>query len=335
VAVKIRRAALRELASLLRGDRCTPRDWSDLIAVANVTLVTPALFSALWAHPTMTQPPAAVVEYLAFVHERNATRNQLIKRMLVEVVGMLNGAGIVPALLKGAAVILTSPKQRIGDRIVSDIDLSVEPGELEEAEAILCRGGFRTLLLGRGMVRAGDPALVELRGHYPGLDAQPRFFAQKQIRARIPSPTALFLHWMVHDLLKEGDVRRGRLEFRHLLDLARLSQGGGVDGRRVRQAMVDMGVGGGTAFDVQMLALDRYFGAALPRLEKPSFAVRVHHWRRVLAVEHDWVGAPVRLAGTSTWAVHKIRSQRSWSGVAQLCQRYASTWGRGANGARL
>jgi len=112
------------------------------------------------------------------------------------------------------------------------------------------------------------------------------------------------MHWILHDLVKEGDYWRGRIDLRHLHDLAQLAQTNGLEWRIIRDGMPDQSAR--NAFDTQLRALHHLFGTAVPEefIRRPL--IRLHHWRRVFTSSHPLIGAPLRLAGNLAWGARKL-----------------------------
>ncbi|TGV85072.1 hypothetical protein EN788_63205, partial [Mesorhizobium sp. M2D.F.Ca.ET.145.01.1.1] len=108
-------------------------------------------------------------------------------------------------------------------------------------------------------------------------------------------------HWMVHDLLKEGDYWRGRIDLRHLHDLARLAENEDVDWMSLQGSMSDRSAR--NALETQLLAMHHFFGTRIPEKCAKRPIVRFQHWRRVFTATHPVIGAPLRLVGNLTWGI--------------------------------
>jgi hypothetical protein len=305
--------ALEVLIAGLRGHAVSTADWQPVIALANRTLLTPALFSALAHSGEIDRLPQDVREYLRFIHDRNWERNVRLRAQLAEAVTALNRHGIAPLLLKGAVLLFLSPANRIPARMTSDLDLSVDAAEEAGAEQCLRELGYRPLAGARGMVRPQDAGVLELRRTQGPKFGRSTFVERDRLRAKIPSPQARALHWIIHDLLKEGDYWRGRIDLRHLHDLAQMAESGDVNWTSLRAAMPDQS--SRNALDAQLLALHDLFGVRIPSEHTQRLMVRLQHWRRIFTARHPVMGAPVRLAGNLAWGA------RRFSQAADLAQR--------------
>src|SRR6476660_1624248 len=143
--------ALEGLVAGLRGHAVSTTDWQSVIALANRTLLTPALYSALALSGEINRLPDDVREYLGFIHDRNWERNMRLGAQLAEAVAALNRRSIVPLLLKGAVPLFLSPANRIPARMTSDLDLSVEAADEAGAQECLGELDYTPLAGARGL----------------------------------------------------------------------------------------------------------------------------------------------------------------------------------------
>jgi hypothetical protein len=296
--------ALEALTAALRGRPDAGADWQAVIALANRTLLTPDLFSSLDRAGQIQRLPRDVGEYLRFVHDRNRERNLRLRAQLAEAVAALNRCEIVPLLLKGAVPLFLSVPERIPSRMTSDLDLGVEPIEETTARICLEELGYVQVPGARGAARPHDAGMLEVRASQASGFDPPSLVERDGLRVRIPPPHSRALHWMTHDLLKEGDYWRGRIDLRHLHDLARLAESEDVDWTALRAAMSDRGAR--NALDTQLLALHHFFGTSIPPGRAWPPMVRFQHWRRVFTANHPFLGAPIRLAGNLAWGARRL-----------------------------
>jgi len=297
-------AALEALIAGLRGHAVCTADWRPVIALANRTLLTPALFSALAHSGEINQLPDDVREYLRFIHDRNGERNARLRAQLAEAVAALNRRGIVPLLLKGAVPLFFFQADQIPARMTSDLDVSVDAADEASAHECLGELGYLPLADARGMMRPQDVGVLELRRTQESEFRPPTPVERNRLQAKIPSPQSRALHWIVHDLFKEGDYWRGRIDLRHLHDLAQLAESNDVDWTLLRAAMPDQG--SRNALDAQLLALHDLFGVTIPFGPTQRPTVRFQHWRRIFTARHPIIGAPVRLAGNLAWGAWRV-----------------------------
>jgi hypothetical protein len=316
----MRRATpIRELAGALQGRPPNAHQWRDVLELANRTWVTPAVFLALRAHGRLDAIPDDVRDFLAFIHERNVLRNRRLRAQLVEAVRALNGAGVEPVLLKGAIALWGASEDELGRRMMNDLDLSVGPQDTERAEAALLGLGYAEAVGVRGFGRTDNPGLIEIRDK-PSPRARPYLSgdilagSERRERegcvARLPSATAQALHLIVHDMLKEGDLWRWSLDFRHLHDLWTLASR--VDWLEIDTRLADRP--GRRALDLQVMALADLFGferSATP-LARNVLMTRLRHHARLTTAAPGRGGRPVQVLGNLNWGVRRWRAPNAY-----------------------
>jgi hypothetical protein len=292
-----------------------------VIELANHALLTPSLFASLNEADLLQHVPGDVRNYLQFIHDRNRERNLLLRSQLDEAVAAFNSVGIVPILLKGAVPLFLSGAAQ--NRMTSDLDVAVTAQDEAPAQTCLEELGYVAVSSGRGMERPQDVGVLELRLYHPDDFGAPKLVKQNELLVKIPSGSSRAWHWMAHDMLKEGDYWRGRMDLRHMYDLAQLSEDGQVDWTVFRASLSDKSVG--NAVDTQLLSLNRFFGTPVPAdcLERPL--LRFQHWRRSFASRHPLLGAPLRLAGNLFWGAKRLSRVRelAQSDPVQLVRRIA------------
>lgn len=275
--------------------------WAGLIETANRSYLTPALHAALHEAALVPALPADVAQYLGVIAERNAARNARLRAQLRELVAALNRRGVVPLLLKGAAGLLGAADAYAASRMVTDLDLLVEPGQVDEARAALADLGYRRLegrVTGRhavgDFIRDIDVGAVDLHidlidepGLLPLADVMARTVvcAWVGVRARVLSPTDRVLHLLLHDLVQDHGIHDGRLNFRHLHELATLAEAGApvrwdeVAAHLARHRLDHL-------VEVAMLAARLFFAAPMPPAVRPSAGARLLVWRSLLILRH-------------------------------------------------
>jgi hypothetical protein len=238
-----------ELCGFLRAGlrRTAPRltdnlPWEQLIEASSYHHVTPFL---AWSVQDNEKVDPEVSEYLAAVLLLNTQRNQQLMLVIRRAAQALNAIGIVPILFKGAAHLADALYPSQGLRIAGDIDLLLPVGPALDIADALKRAGLhaeQTPVL----VRMENPDLPRFRDPATGaiLDIQreiaPRkwqaivepvgFEARCRLRAlggaevRIPGPTDLVAHAIVHNQIKDRYYQRNIVQLRQLLDLAFLCE---------------------------------------------------------------------------------------------------------------
>jgi hypothetical protein len=289
-----------DLIKLFRGEFPEEPDWYAVIALANHTLVSAGLYAAIQRHGNLGLLDADVRDYLAFIHERNRERNLRLRIQLLEAVEEFNRRDIVPILLKGAIPLFLSDEDAPPDRMTSDLDVAVDPARHDLALNCLRDLGYEPADNFRGMGRPWDVGMFELRPlPDTGAPEGTATVERNGLRADIPPPIARAEHWIRHDMIKEGDYVRGRLDLRHLLDLARLDEEEDMpwptllDSKRARAGV--------TAIGTQLYTLHALLGVGMPEDIRQNAWLRLHHRRRMLGVRHRVAGAPLRFASNAVW----------------------------------
>lgn len=210
-----------------------------IVEASSEHLVTPAL---AWSFRDAHTPPE-LGDYFDAVLTLNRRRNETLAATLATVAGLLNAIEIEPVLLKGAAHLATGLYPDPGIRIVGDIDLLIPADRAAAAWAALCAAGFVdpapkpfVSLPMHHLPRLFDPtsrAGVELhtsvvvRSHGALLPV-PWFIEGATAasfggrRFRLPDPTRMIAHVVVHDRMQDQGDRLATLRLRPLLDLAML-----------------------------------------------------------------------------------------------------------------
>ena len=168
----------------------------------------------------------------------NGKRNERLRRQLEQVARALNDAGIEPTLLKGAAYLIGDVYPASAARLTGDLDILVPQHRGRDAIAAMQSIGF-----------GSDLPIPESHHHFPRMrhietdiliDVHTRLqhdlsdpivpvawvHEQSQLiefrgtRVRMPPPTILVGHNIVHDQLNHERYARKTIELRQLLDLA-------------------------------------------------------------------------------------------------------------------
>lgn len=274
--------------------------WDRLIEVANQAYLTPALEDAL-CRERRFDVPADVAGYLAMIAERNRMRNARLRAQLHELVGALNRARIVPVLLKGAAGLFGPIDRYAASRIVTDLDLLIDVERAPDAQAVLLALGYRRIE-GRAVgahavgdfIRHIDVGAVDL---HVCLLNEPRLLPVEEVlgrsvecevdglRARRLSPTDRVLHLLLHDLVQDHGIHDGRLNLRHLHEIAVLvAAASPVRWEEIAARLAPHRLG--PVVEVALLATFDIFGMPVPPTIRLSPAARLLAWRALLQLRH-------------------------------------------------
>ncbi|UEM20767.1 nucleotidyltransferase family protein [Skermanella mucosa] len=288
------------LVSCLRGRPPADADWVGVVEEANRYLVVPAVRAALagWAGPEV---PRDARDYLDFIHGRNHERNLRLRAQAVEAVEALNRRGIVPTLLKGACTLLTAAEDRLGDRILCDLDILVPEDGVPAALSCLSAIGYEVQPgeaqdhAPAALARRRDVGMIDLhvrppgpaRFHHPGrLARSGRVLAVGATgRAVLPSPEFRALHLIAHDMFHDKLYLSGDFELRRLVDLDGIVKAHpGLDWKEVA-ALLD-GRAARHALEAQLVALRSLLGANVPAVPLSHAVPHFQHWRRLQQARH-------------------------------------------------
>jgi hypothetical protein len=210
-------------------------DWRAMIALSSEYKVSPSL---AWCLRTSEALPADVRDYFGAVLQLNAERNAQLVGLLARATAALNGAGIVPVALKGAANLLDNLFPEPGARLLGDLDIVVPHARAQDALAAL---------LSLGLQQTGDgsehhfPMLIDtvngggIELHWRIMPARymsvidPADFSTN-VRMTVldgttlalPSPRGRIAHNIAHTALHHAAFAANELDLRQLLDLAML-----------------------------------------------------------------------------------------------------------------
>jgi Uncharacterised nucleotidyltransferase len=148
-----------------------------LLALANHTLTTPGLME--FAARFENRIPEDVYLYIKEMFERNVARNDRLAAQLTETVVAINDRGVTPILLKGAAMLASTPRSHWGSKLMCDLDIMVLPDQIEATMNELFSVGYHvhTEPPGTGkwyvdLKRPSDVGMIDLHRELPG----PEFF---------------------------------------------------------------------------------------------------------------------------------------------------------------
>lgn len=318
-------ANLLALAACLDGRPPAGVDWDNVIALANESLTVPSLAVAVGKSASANDLPDDVRQYLSVIHERNAERNRRLMAQATEAVTCLNRIGIEPLVMKGAAILLGEPRDDVGARILTDLDILVRPADVEASIGALQGIGYEVrLTAGRGswpgnprfhlptvLERPTDVGSIDLqcrpRGPASFSDIEWLYGHSRRIALdggylHVPSPFAQIVFLILHDQFQDGDYWRGLIDLRHLLDMAKLARAGDIDWQALRSLFAP-GYERNAA-DTQILTAQALFG--IDRISDLSFGrlPRLQLARRRLQIGRDSLAVPFTLFTLLTEIAH-------------------------------
>lgn len=288
-------AALTSLCNCLRGLPPVDVDWTSVIGLANQTLTTPALIDFVDQYASVL--PDDVCIYISQIYRRNVLRNDRLIGQLEEAVVAMNGLGVTPVLLKGAATLATAPDERRGVRLMSDLDVLVMPDDAKSAIAALRSIGYEIHRQAppesrRWYVelnRSRDVGTIDLQGGAPG----PAYFyggpghtlnhcvSSRLGRASvyIPTPTYRALMLIIHDQFQDHGYWLGDLDLRHLIELRDMNNSvEGLDWKELASHV--SGKLMKNAVETELVALAELLGVDIPRPLRSRLIPRLQFMRQ-------------------------------------------------------
>jgi hypothetical protein len=280
-----------------------------VIALANGSLTVAELAVAL--RDARAAIPVDVQNYLQLILERNCERNRRLSAQLEEAVATLQQGGLEPLLLKGAVTLALGSEPRIAGRMLSDLDLMLAPADVPRAVACLETLGYEVMfqsshpgaLLAARLSRPQDVGVIDLHQRLlphselirPALDNHCAVVASPLGNVLVPCPALQLLILVLHDQLHDGDYWTGRIELRHLLDMARLTEApGGVDWDLLASLVPAKLTR--NALETQLVTMCKLVGGHVPSHMRNRLWPRVQYWRRMLQIRLPFTRVPFCLA---------------------------------------
>jgi hypothetical protein len=137
-------------------------NWKGFVKLGSDHLVLPALYLNLERKNALHHLPEDLIEYLFNILIMNRERNKKILSQVDYLKELLEPAEIQFIVMKGVGHMLESLYNDIGERMVYDIDILVEKGQMIQAADILQANGFFTQ-------KPFNPHALESTMHYPVL----------------------------------------------------------------------------------------------------------------------------------------------------------------------
>ena len=238
--------------------------WIGFAELADRSLVTPAVWSALEDSSLTISLPLSFREYFRTFFEWSLARNKAIQKELGRVVSALNDRSIIPVLLKGSAYISDQTYPNIGARALGDLDLLVAADQIGDAVEVVQSLGYAF---------AGPPgfgyddhhhveplknptcqAYVEIHrqaliGSLSGILPAHRIISDSRIlessgaKFAVPSPTHSVMISILHSQIVNRCNATARVDIRRLMDLAQLNRRyrGSIEWNAIVEAMGESG----------------------------------------------------------------------------------------------
>ncbi|WP_237215764.1 nucleotidyltransferase family protein [Falsiroseomonas oryziterrae] len=279
--------------------RLSPEDWAELVALAHRHRLVPALHLALTTRMADAAVPPEVRDHAGAIAALNDARNTAVQAEIRSAIAALNGAGLEPVMLKGAAILLEGGHAARG-RMIGDIDLLVPTAREDEALAALGAAGFRPISEYppsshsiADLDRPGGHACLDLhrdlldppfRHLLPAADVLARAVPRKAdgLRWHVPALTHRALHTLLHAQILSAGYYVRRLDLGAARDITALGDDvdwTGVEAWADRHRMRPI-------LDAMLLAAGDGFGMPWPLRTSPGEVALAHH-RRACQLERE------------------------------------------------
>jgi Uncharacterised nucleotidyltransferase len=274
-------------------------DWERLLKTATEQAVLPAL-AALVHDGLNISLPKEISDLLSEVLAFNRERNDHIWNELKAAAQLLNDVRIEPVLLKGAAYIAAGVYPDSGARYLLDLDLLIPEAQLPQAVNHLVAQGYSVDETDKfGRFRHHHPQLsrgsvsIELH-HKLGLGRCQFMLPARQviesavpldldgIRVRLPSPTHLAMHLIMHSQMLHPYNERIWPPLRAMYDLIKLRQ---RFGNYIRWADIEDRFRRADQYGLlalYLLYVRDALGSIPPFKARVTFLTRVRGFRRML-----------------------------------------------------
>ena len=320
---------LRALARAMQGQPPKDAEWNGVLNLANHSLITPRLALCLAPH----RLPADVDAFLQDVLQRNRERNRRLRAQLRQAVMQLNRFGITPVLLKGSAALLGADGPRRDGRMLCDLDILVRPEQVDQAILALDAGGYSLISRRSGrdvhavaeLMREGEHATIDLHQRPPGppgmaeVEDLPAHCSAETLGdgavALLPNPALQLFFLVLHDQFHDGDYWSGRLNLRHLVDVADLLGAAESIDWPCLDALVATPVVR-NALETVLIDCRWLTGVAAPAPRLRRLWPRLQHWRRL------------RQVGGPGWMIPFALATGLWEGANLLGHGRANRAGR-------
>jgi hypothetical protein len=120
----------------------TFQHWESLVYHGSSHLLLPAIYSNLKNKQALAYLPQDLQDYLQEIHEINHRRNLRLLEQIQQLHDILKAQGIAHVFLKGAAFLIKGAANNQLERMVGDIDILVDHGNIDQAFELLKQHGY-------------------------------------------------------------------------------------------------------------------------------------------------------------------------------------------------
>jgi hypothetical protein len=281
--------------------------WIEFVDLANINLVTPAIWPELQRNRLTGSAPANFQDYFSTAFELNDARNLVIQRELAQMLEALNARSIVPVLLKGAAYIKDQTYADAGARMLGDLDILVARDQTDTAVQVLRSLGYSPAgRPGRDydehhhtepLRKPGCQAYVEIHREAiaaPLTSVLPASRILRDADAReegyaVPSATHSATISFLHSQVIDRCDATARINIRSLMDIARLDAqyGDEIDWGGILESMTANGLA--TPLRNYFYSLEKLGGLDFSGQLPASLRQKAHHCLINASLRFGWL----------------------------------------------
>jgi hypothetical protein len=233
---------IHEIAQLLPKQK---EDWEKFVHLASNHLVLQTIYCSLKRNNLTSFLPKDLNEYLQYVYNLNVERNQKIVQQAKLISNILQRDVIATVFMKGVGNIFDGLYNHIGERIIYDIDILVEEGEIISAAEALIESGYKSqksfnpkasqstmhypILVNEDFVAGVEIHRLPVQYQYINAFRRERVFESKKKSAFdndlwVMSDSNKAIHNFIHSQLMHNGHYHADVSLRDLYDLLLLSQ---------------------------------------------------------------------------------------------------------------
>jgi hypothetical protein len=220
-------------------------DWEKLVHLASNHLVLQTVFCSLKRNDLINSLPTDLSDYLQYIYNLNVERNKGIVHQAKVISDIFQRDGIANVFLKGTGNIFDDLYGDIGERILYDIDILVEEGEMISAVEALMENGYKPkksfnpkaskstmhypLLVNEEYVAGVEIHRLPVQYHYINAFSHDRVFESKKKSSSysgiwVMSDSNKVVHNFIHSQLMHNAHYHADVSLRDLYDLLMLSK---------------------------------------------------------------------------------------------------------------
>ncbi len=279
--------------------------WEELVMTASEHKVSAMVNGAIKSYNLASLMPSDLVDYFEGMEELARQRNKQILTQALEISSLLNGIGVTPVFLKGAAALVSNLYADISHRVMLDIDVLVPNDLLFDCVAVLKNHGY---------AEADEDIVADPRSHhYPPLDcpgrvapvelhselvafpnselltesevyAEAQFFEINGAKLAVPSAHHQIIHTIAHAQVTDQHYLHGFIIIRQFLECLYLQRktSGDLNWSDIETKFVQAGLA--LPYACQMASINQMFGAGWSEPTSYQRRAKLFHQRALFQI---------------------------------------------------